>query len=314
MGGNVGGPVLLPLVKFNRNRNKLFFWGGYEYMKQQPAGSIINYNVPNAAQLAGDFSNAGIPADAITTWPKFYDQITQNAPAGGTATSIPTSAIDPNIVGILNLYPKPNQTPSSANGYSNYRYVNTSPQNRWEATGKLDYAISDNTKLTGSYAYQKESDLAPISIWWATPNTLPYPESGRFEHRHVRHPDEPDARLQSDDDERDRLHLVALCQSIHARGSVPRSRARRTTSTSPDSSVAPPTRCRISSRITAAASRWRASTTIRCRLALSAASSRCRLSTITSQRCLATHTLKVGFYWDCQPKQPEQQRAEQRHL
>lgn len=178
MGGNVGGPVVLPKVGFNRNRDKLFFWGGYEYMKQQPAGSIINYNVPNAAQLAGDFSNTGIDPNAVQAWPKFYSQLTQNAPAGGGPTGFPTADIDPNIKGILNLYPKTNQTPSAANGYSNYRYVNTSPQNRWEATGKLDYAISDNTKLTGSYTYQREADLAPISIWWATPNTLPYPTPG----------------------------------------------------------------------------------------------------------------------------------------
>ncbi|MGB9418624.1 MAG: carboxypeptidase regulatory-like domain-containing protein, partial [Acidobacteriaceae bacterium] len=178
IGGNVGGPVLLPWTKFNRDRNKLFFWGGYEYMKQQPAGSIINYNVPNAAQLSGDFSNAGIPAEAISTWPRFYGQLSQNVPAGGSATGFPTSAIDPSIKGILALYPKTNETPSSGNGYSNYQYVNTSPQNRWEATGKLDYSLSDNTKLTGSYTYQKESDLAPISIWWATPNTLPYPSPG----------------------------------------------------------------------------------------------------------------------------------------
>lgn len=178
MGGNVGGPVLLPWVNFNRSRNKLFFWAGYEYMIQHPAGSIINYNVPNAAQLSGDFSNAGIPAAAISTWPKFYNQLTQNTPAGGTATSFPVADMDPNMVGIMKLYPATNQTPTAANGYSNYHYVNTSPQNRWEATGKLDYAISDNTKLVGSYAYQKESDLAPISIWWATPNTLPYPTPG----------------------------------------------------------------------------------------------------------------------------------------
>ena len=65
-----------PSLEFNRNRNKLFFWGGYEYMKQQPAGSIINYNVPNAAQLAGDFSNAGIDPNAVKAWPKFYGQLT----------------------------------------------------------------------------------------------------------------------------------------------------------------------------------------------------------------------------------------------
>ena len=175
VGGNIGGPVLLPWLKFNRNRNKLFFWGGYEYQKQQPAGSILNYNVPNPAQLKGDFSNAGIPAAAITTWPNFYGQLTANVPVGGTATSISPSSFDPNIAGILKLYPQVNQTPSAANGYSNYRYSNTSPVNRWEATGKLDYAMSDNDKLTGSYSLQKEDDLAPISIWWAPAWTLPYP-------------------------------------------------------------------------------------------------------------------------------------------
>jgi hypothetical protein len=179
IGGNVGGPVLLPFTKWNHDRNKLFFWAGYEYMKQQPAGAIINYNVPNAAQLSGDFSNAGIPAAAINAWPAFYQPLLSSTlPAGGTTTSFPTSDIDPNIPGVLKLYPATNQTPSAGNGYTNYHYVNQSPQNRWEATGKLDYAISDNTKLTGSYSYQKESDLAPISIWWALPNTLPYPTPG----------------------------------------------------------------------------------------------------------------------------------------
>jgi len=178
LGGNIGGPVRLPFLSFNSNRDKLFFWAGYEYMKQQPAGSIINYNVPNAAQLSGDFSNPGIAAAAISTWPNFYNQLTKNAPAGGTATSFPIADEDPNMPGILALYPKTNQTPSAANGYSNYHYANTSPQNRWEASGKVDYAISDNTKLTGSYTYQHESDLAPISIWWAIPSTLPYPSAG----------------------------------------------------------------------------------------------------------------------------------------
>jgi hypothetical protein len=179
MGGNVGGPVLLPFINWNRDRKKLFFWAGYEYMKQQPAGSILSYNTPNAAQLGGDFSNTGIDPHAIAAWPKFYDPLSTSTLApGGTSTSVPVADIDPNIPGILKLYPAPNETPSAANGWTNYEYANTSPQNRWEATGKLDYAISDNTKLTGSYAYQKESDLAPISIWWALPNTLPYPSPG----------------------------------------------------------------------------------------------------------------------------------------
>ncbi len=178
IGGNVGGPVLLPFTNFNRKRNKLFFWFGYEYMIQHPAGSILNYNVPTLAQRQGDFSNTGVDPNAIKQWNKFYGQLTQNLPAGGTATSFPLSDMDPNMVGIMKLYPQPNQTPTPGNGYTNYHYVDSLPQNRWEASGKLDYAISDNTKLSGSYTYQKEADLAPISIWWATPNTLPYPSPG----------------------------------------------------------------------------------------------------------------------------------------
>ncbi len=181
MGGNVGGPVRIPFTKFNQNKDKLFFWGGYEYMKQQPAGSILNYNVPNAAQRNGDFSNAGIDATTLATlrntWGGFYNELQQNVPTGGTATSVPTSAFDPLAKSVLSLYPTPNQTPTPGNGYTNYNYVNTSPQNRWEATGKLDYAISDNDKLTGSFTYQKESDLAPISVWWAPGWTLPYPST-----------------------------------------------------------------------------------------------------------------------------------------
>ena len=75
----------------------------------------------------------------------------------------------------MKLYPTPNETPAATNGYNNFNYVPAEPQNRWEATGKVDYAISDNDKVTGSYTYQRENDIAPISIWWSAPWTLPYP-------------------------------------------------------------------------------------------------------------------------------------------
>ncbi len=34
IGGNIGGPIFVP--GFNKNKDKLFFWGGYEYMIQHP--------------------------------------------------------------------------------------------------------------------------------------------------------------------------------------------------------------------------------------------------------------------------------------
>ncbi len=55
MGGNVGGPIILPFTKFNRDRKKLFFWGGYEYMKQQPAGTPVNFNTSQHLPACGRF-------------------------------------------------------------------------------------------------------------------------------------------------------------------------------------------------------------------------------------------------------------------
>lgn len=174
-GGSLGGPVLLPFSRFNRAQKKLVFWFGYEYMNQQPAGAPINYNVPTLAQRSGDFSNSGVPAQVISTWSAAYTAPTSNLPAGATSTSIPQSTWDPNIINVLNLYPKPNLTPSALNGWNNFQYVSQVPQNRWEADVKIDYSITDNTKLSGSYIRQDEKDEHPIAIWWAPPWTLPYP-------------------------------------------------------------------------------------------------------------------------------------------
>src|SRR5450755_212486 len=201
-GGNIGGPIAIPGLGFNKGHNKLFFWAGYEYMRQQPAAAPINYNVPTEEQKAGDFSENtinGVPGRVQDSGGAWQNTPLLNSLNGGpysyaygipfglgtSATNatngscnsciLPTSSFDPNVNGILGFYPKSNITPSTANGFSNYQYISQVPQNRWEATGKVDYAISDNTKLTGSYTRQIENDSHPIGVWWTPPWTLPYP-------------------------------------------------------------------------------------------------------------------------------------------
>lgn len=187
MGGNIGGPI--PFL--SKGRQKVFFWGGYEYMRQHPAGSIINFNIPTKEQLTGDLSNTtinGVPGDTVvntqtgqtlagqlnSTWGYAYGGM--YAPPPGTVNSvIPSADFDPNGVAYAGLLPKPNIQPNAGNSWSDYQYVSSVPQNRWEATGKIDYAIGDNTKLTGSYTRQIEADQHPIGIWWTPPWTLPYP-------------------------------------------------------------------------------------------------------------------------------------------
>jgi len=47
-GGDFGGPVIIPGTHFNKNHDKLFFYAAYEYMKQNPAGSLQNYFIPTS--------------------------------------------------------------------------------------------------------------------------------------------------------------------------------------------------------------------------------------------------------------------------
>lgn len=187
IGGNVGGPVVLPFVKFNRNHDKLFFWGGYEYMLQHPNNPIQYYNEMTQDQRNGLFSNTSFPESNNGNYQYAYYVPAYSLPANATKDSngnltIPTADFDSNITTLANLnckssiyYPCPNITPTGGSGWGNYAYAPSIPQNRWEATGKLDYAINENTKLSGTYAYQSEVDQRPITIWWAPPNTLPYP-------------------------------------------------------------------------------------------------------------------------------------------
>jgi len=196
VGGNVGGPIAFK--GFNKNKDKLFFWAGYEKMIQHPYNSPVQMNVPTAAQLSGDFNNTGVASQVLNAWPGVYahpcdtDDGWQgcnpatspwgNYDAHADKTPEPNNPVpnvkayfDPTGMILNGLNPPANQTPNATNGWNNYYYSPSTPVDRWEATGKVTYAFNDNNKLWGSYAYQTEGDSHPLSIWWAPEWTIPYP-------------------------------------------------------------------------------------------------------------------------------------------
>jgi len=187
-GGDFGGPVLIPGSKFNRNRDKLFFYGAFEYMKQQPAGTSYQFFVPTSQMLSGNFSpayiaslgsgyangrnnGAVIPCVAGTSTGNGCGSLTNIV--GGM---IPQSLMDPNSSAYLALYPAANENPATNGSGSNFSYFLGPPQNRWELRLRGDYNISDKTKLYFSWNHQHETDLSPFYVWWwGSPSTLPYP-------------------------------------------------------------------------------------------------------------------------------------------
>jgi hypothetical protein len=177
LGGDFGGPVIIPGTHFNKNHDKLFFYGAYEYMIQHPAGALDQYFVPTSQMLAGNFSSSYLTSLGSA----FNSGVYLDSPTLNSAlfpnSMIPASQIDPNSMKILNLMPQPNVNPVTNPTGLNYQWFNGPPVDRWELRLRGDYNISNSTKLFFSWNRQIEHDQNPISIWWQLNGSLPYPSS-----------------------------------------------------------------------------------------------------------------------------------------
>jgi len=180
-GGDFGGPVIVPGTHFNKNHDKLFFYAAFEYMKQQPAGSLQSYFVPTTQMQAGNFTPAYLaslgPAFA-STGARYLVGTAPSAIAGLVpGGQIPQTLIDPNSAAILKLMPAPNTDAATSPTGSNYQWFQGPPVNRYELRLRGDYNINDKTKLFFSWNKQLEHDQNPVSIWWQIGGSLPYPSS-----------------------------------------------------------------------------------------------------------------------------------------
>ncbi len=177
-GGTIGGPVLIPHTGFNRNRDKLFFFTGFEYYYQMlNAQPLVRSSVPTSNMLAGNFSPAELAklgSANIGGSGKPPDQIidTTKYPGG----MLPSSALDPNMVALMKLFPAPNSDPNVTGGY-NYTTNLLFNQNNRQWMTRVDYSISDNTKLFVRYNYQREVQQFPVGLWWRQTDQVPYPTS-----------------------------------------------------------------------------------------------------------------------------------------
>ena len=172
-GGTVGGPVLLP-GGFNKKRDKLFFFTGFEYFYQVLDTGLLRATVPTAGQLTGNFSPAEVAKEGnVTASGGPPGQVTGAAYPGGI---IPANLIDKNMQSLMKLYPQANANPNATGGY-NYVQAETFNQNNVQWMSRVDYSISDNTKLFVRYNLQRETQLFPVGLWWRQTDQVPYPTS-----------------------------------------------------------------------------------------------------------------------------------------
>jgi hypothetical protein len=168
-GGNIGGPVILPWTKFNRSRDKLFFFAGFEYYYQRvDEGSSRPNFTPTAKMRAGDFSEL-LPGQQLLV----PNGCTVNgvgpggaAPNNNLAPCRDTTGLGP---ALLNFFPLPNFSSPSAPG-ANYVYSVLRPNDRWQFISRFDYSISDTTKLYVRLAREHEEQGFPRGLWWDSSN------------------------------------------------------------------------------------------------------------------------------------------------
>src|SRR5579863_6640543 len=171
-GGNIGGPVLIPGTNFNRKRDKLFFFSGFEAYVQTLDTGLLGATVPNAGMLQGNFS----PANLALLGPKTASggppsQINSAQYPGGI---IPPSAFSSSGLALMKEYPAPNANPAAAFG-DNYAEDAIFQQNSYQWLSRVDYSISDNTKLFVRYNLQWETQQFPVTLWWRNGTSVPYP-------------------------------------------------------------------------------------------------------------------------------------------
>jgi hypothetical protein len=180
-GFTLGGPVIIPGTGLNKKHDKLFFFTGYELMKQQPAGTNHRLVVPTEEMRKGDFSGVGglnglagkMPCfDAANMWQSWCKSTQGLLVQNGI---IPQSLWDSNGMALMKMLPLPNQQ-VDADGY-NYHFLDAPPTNRWEYRLKVDYNISEKHHLSGSWTKQNETDVNNFGVWWEPPATVPYPTS-----------------------------------------------------------------------------------------------------------------------------------------
>src|ERR1022692_307606 len=175
-GVTVGGPLFIPGTRFNKSRQKLFFFTGYEYFYQVLDTGLLRAEVPTPGMLTGNFSPAELAKlGNISASGSPPGQINARNAALYPGGIIPAQAIDSSMLALMKLYPAPNSDPNATGGY-NWTNDLTFQQNNHQWMTRVDYNISDSTKLFVRYNLQREQQPFPVQLWANTvTQQLPYP-------------------------------------------------------------------------------------------------------------------------------------------
>lgn len=160
-GYTIGGPVYTN--KWNKNKDKLFFFWSQEYVRRQNFASTSFVTTPTAMERQGDFSNTRDVNGALIT---IKDPTTGAAFPGNM---IPASRISKLGQAVLSFFPLPNYTEADpALRYSrNYRASGSGAMPRREDLFRIDYNFSQSMRVYFRGTRDNDDENWPYNNWTA---------------------------------------------------------------------------------------------------------------------------------------------------
>ena len=139
-GGTIGGPVLIPGTRFNKGKNKLFFFFSYDYLHDRIAETTTQFNMPTALERSGNFSQTVTSTGTPIT---IKDPLNNGVAFPGNM--IPAGRISPTGAAMMSLFPLPfTQDPTGQRQYNTIYQWNENQPNH-DAILRLDYNFGDKT-------------------------------------------------------------------------------------------------------------------------------------------------------------------------
>jgi hypothetical protein len=136
----VGGPVLLPLTRFNRNRDKLFFFWSQEFLPLTIPSNLSNQTFPTAPERAGNFSQS---LDQNGKMTPIFDPLNNRQQFPGNI--VPANRINAAGQKLLSLFPAPNTV--GPGGTYNWAGQSINTQPRHEEIVRIDYNVAPTTQF-----------------------------------------------------------------------------------------------------------------------------------------------------------------------
>ena len=145
----IGGPVLLPGMDFNRNRDKLFFFWSQDLLPRTDPGTLNTRNMPTALERQGDFSQTFDSQGRLIfirdPQSSGACSVTTGGPGCFAGNIIPANRIDPVGQSILNLMPLPNASDPTGTRQYNYTYQTAIDHPRTDQVLRVDWNAARDT-------------------------------------------------------------------------------------------------------------------------------------------------------------------------